>query len=195
MWAVQIAEVVRADLGGGRAAFASSGGGIRIDMGFFKKAAIATAMATAVVAMVGQGGALAATGDVAGFVGTGTITPGLPTTGCAVQSDITFTGTGAVLGVDGNVAPANVNFNGNSGSTCETLNSGQGSGTLTGTISSDANGVSYQRNGSIVIVSADAAGVTVNGHAGRQPVVAVCIFVPTSVNPVQSYALICASVL
>jgi len=158
-------------------------------MGFFKKAAIATAMATAVVAMVGQGGALAAAGDVVAVAGTGTITPGLPTTGCAVQTDITFTGTGAVVGTDGNAIPATINFDGNSGSTCETLNSGQGGGTITGTL---AGAVTYQRTGAVVEVFGN---VSVLGSPNRTPLVAACVFVPINSNPVTAYVLICASVL
>jgi len=158
-------------------------------MGFIKKAAVATAMATAVMAMVGQGGALAAVGDVVAVAGTGTISPGLPTSGCAVQTNITFNGTGAVVGTDGVAVPATINFNGNSGSTCESLNSGQGSGTIGGTLTGN---VSYQRTGAIVQVFGS---VSVLGSPGRTPLVAVCVFAATTVNPVTAYALICASVL
>jgi hypothetical protein len=158
-------------------------------MGFFKKAAVATAMATAVVSLVGQNGAFADTvSDAVVAVGTGTITPGLPTSGCAVQTDITFTGNGAVVGDDGVTAPASVTFDGNSGSTCESLNSGQGSGTLGGTFSAN---VTYQRTGPIVQVFG-------SGNIGgkpHSPIAAVCIFIPTSVNPVTSYALACAAAL
>jgi hypothetical protein len=158
-------------------------------MGFFKKAAVATAMATAVVAMVGQGGAFADTvSDAVVAVGTGTITPGLPTTGCAVQTAIDFNGTGAVVGDDGVTAPATVTFAGNSGSTCESLNSGQGSGTLGGTFTA---AVSYQRTGPIVQVF----GTGNIGGKPHTPIAAVCIFVPTSVNPVTTYALVCAAAL
>jgi hypothetical protein len=159
-------------------------------MGFFKKAAVATAMATAVVCMVGQGGAFAApVGDYVGVAGTGTISPGLPTTGCAVQTGITFSGTGAVVGTDGVAAPATINFDGNSGSTCETLNSGQGSGTLSGSLTGT---VSYQRTGAIVQVFGN---VSVLGSPSRSPLVAVCVFAATTVNPVTTYVLVCASVL
>jgi hypothetical protein len=158
-------------------------------MGFFKKAAVATAMATAVVAMVGQGGAFAAAGDVVAVAGQGTISPGLPTTGCAVQTDITFSGTGAVVGTDGNAIPATVNFDGNSGSTCETLNAGQGSGTLSGTLTGN---VTYQRTGAIVQVDGQ---VSVLGSPQRKPLVAICVFVAVNVNPVTAYVLVCASVL
>jgi hypothetical protein len=145
-------------------------------------------MATAVVAMVGQGGAYAITvSDTAAAVGTGTISPGLPTTGCAVQTDITFRGTGVVVGDDGVTAPATFNFDRNSGSTCESFNSGQGSGTLGGTFSSAPGGVSYVRTGGIVQVFGS---VTIFGNT--HTINAVCIFGATAINPVTSFGLGCA---
>jgi len=157
-------------------------------MGFFKKAAVATAMATAVVSMVGQSGAFAdVVSDYLYVAGTGTITPGLPTTGCAVQTDITFSGTGVLIGDEGVTAPASIRFDGNSGSFCESLNSGQGSGTVSGTISGN---VTYQRTGSNVQVFGS---VTIGGRQ-HQVISADCHFDPTSVNPVTSYALNCVVV-
>jgi hypothetical protein len=158
-------------------------------MGNVKKAAVATAMASAVVAMVGQSGAFAdVVSDAAAVIGTGTITPGLPTTGCAVQTDITFNGSGAAVGDDGVVVPASVYFNGNSGANCETPLSGQGSGTITGTFSGL---VSYQRTWSIVEVFGSVAAINGTTHA----LSAVCIFSPTSLHPATSYALVCAAAL
>jgi len=162
-------------------------------MGFFKKAAVATAMATAVVAMVGQGGAFGDTlpvSDVTAVVGTGTISPGLPTSGCAVQTDITFNGTGVLAG-DELAVPGTVTFDGNSGSFCETLNAGQGTGTIGGTFSSAPGGVSYVRTGPIVQVT----GSGTVGTETHTAIAAVCIFVPTNDNPVTAYALVCAAAL
>jgi len=157
-------------------------------MGLFKKALVGAAMATAVASMVGQGGAFAdVVSDYLYVAGTGTITPGLPTTGCAVQTDITFNGTGLLVGDDGVTFPATINFDGNSGSTCETLTSGQGSGTVSGTITGN---VTYQRTGSNVQVFGS---VTINGRP-HQPISADCHFDPTSANPVTSYALNCVIV-
>lgn len=161
-------------------------------MGFFKKAVVATAMASAVVAMVGQGGAFADTppSDVAAVTGSGTITPGLPTTGCAVQTDITFNGTVAVVGTDGSTIPGTVNFDGNSGSTCETLNAGQGSGTLGGTFTSAPGGISYSRTGVVVQVFGS---VTYNSRT--HTITVVCIFSATTTNPTTSFALACAATI
>jgi len=147
-------------------------------MGFIKKAAVASAMATAVVAMVGQGGAFGAAAG--GAVGLGTISPGLPTSGCANQS-VTFDSAVLVYAdTTPAVVTANTHFSGNS-SICETLNAGQGSGTLSGGLSGT---VDYSRTGNVVTI-----GGTINGHAGA----GACLFVPTSVNPVQSYALVCVA--
>lgn len=162
-----------------------------MNTGWFKKAAVATAMATALVAVVGQGGAFAdVVSDAIAVAGTGTITPGLPTTGCAVQTAVTFNGIGYVAGDEG-VRPAVVNFDGDSGAFCETLNAGQGSGTLTGTFASAARGVGYVRTGPIVQVF----GSVTYGVLTHVVLGAVCIFVPASVNPVQTYVLVCGVAL
>ena len=160
-------------------------------MGLFKKAVVAAAMATAVASMVGQGGAFAASPrDAASAAGTGTISPGLPTTGCAVQTDITFNGTGVVEGLDGQNSAATFNFDGNSGSVCETLGSGQGSGTLGGTLTSAPGGISYTRTGSTVQVSG-----TVVFNGATLSATAVCQFAPTDNNPVTTYRLTCHATL
>jgi hypothetical protein len=168
----------------------------------FKQTAVVTAFATFLGGPVLQSRALAEGPDVLSDVvtaaGTGTITPGLPTTGCAVQTDITFTGTGVAVGDDGITAPARVDFDGDGG--CETLGSGQGSGTLSGTFGGSIN---YQRSESIVQLSGnvnanggtDSVGMTVRILGTTAWLQAICIFVPTSVNPVISYALVCAVAL
>jgi len=148
-------------------------------MGFFKKAAVATAMATAVVTMVGQGGAFGASAAAGGAVGTGTIAPGLPTTGCANQTSVTFDSFVLVYtDTAPTVSTANTHFAGASNG-CETLNAGQGSGTLSGGLSG---WVDYVRIKNVVAISG-----TINGTAAA----GACLFVPTSVNPVTSYALAC----
>ncbi len=166
-----------------------------MNTGWFKKAAVATAMATALVAVVGQGGAFAdVVSDAGVLTGSGTITPGLPTTGCAVQTDIDFNGTGALVGDDTTI-PATVNFDGNSGSLCETAELGQGSGTLGGTFASAPGAITYQRIGPIVELFGN---VVINGrvHTGLLlGLDAACIFVPTSTNPATTYSLVCAVAL
>lgn len=162
-------------------------------MGFFRKAITATAMATALVALVGQGGAVADVGslsDVTAVVGTGTIFPGLPTTGCAVQNDITFNGTGLLVG-DELAVPGTVTFDGNSGGFCESVEAGAGSGTIGGTFASAPNGIRYGRIGPIV----ELLGSGTVGTETHEVLGAVCIFVPTSFNPVTSYLLTCAAAL
>jgi hypothetical protein len=76
------------------------------------------------------------------------------------------------------VVTANTHFSGNS-SICETLNAGQGSGTLSGGLSGTIN---YSRTGNVVTL-----GGTINGHAG----VGVCVWVWLSVNPVTAWAWVC----
>ena len=152
-------------------------------MGFIKKAAVASAMATAVVAMVGQGGAFAA--SAGGAVGVGTITPGLQTDGsCVNQTSVTFNS--AVLVYASTNGPtvsatSNTSFAGASDG-CETLNKGQGHGNLSGGL---AGTVSYNRNANLV---------TLTGTINSENVLAgACIFLPTAVNPVTAYALVCVA--
>lgn len=151
-------------------------------MGFFKKAAVATAMATAVVGTLGQGGAFGVAAGAA--VGTGTIAPGLTTT-CTVQTSVTFDS--AVLVYVSTTGPtvsatASTHFAGSSGINCETVASGKGSGTLSGGL---AGSVTYDRTGNVVTL-----GGTINGGG---VIAGVCIFVPTTVNPTTSYGLVCAA--
>lgn len=148
-------------------------------MGFIKKAAVATAMATAVVAMVGQGGAFGAAAGAA--VGTGTIAPGLTTTPTP-QTSVTFGGSVVYASTNGSTAVlAPVSFNGASVGN-ETVQQGQGGGNLSGAL---AGPVTYARTGNLVTLNG-----TINGGA---ILAGACIFVPTSVNPTVSYALLCAA--
>ena len=124
--------------------------------------------------------------DVAVVVGTGSITPGLPTTGCADQA-IGFGGTAVNAAIDGHTGLYTVSFAGNS-TICETLNAGQGSGTLSGDVSGN---VDYTRTGPIVTITGQGA---VNGD-DHVIVIGLCLFIPTSFNPVASYALACAVIL
>jgi hypothetical protein len=163
-------------------------------MHFVKRTSVLVAtVLVALAGLLGQTGAVASVSTVGDFVttvGTGTTTPGLPTTGCAVQTSITDTMTGALVGEDGVVVPATLAFFGNSGSTCETLNSGQGSGTVAGTFSSAPNGVTYQRTGAFEQFSGS---VTVNGSS-RTYLVYVCIVVWTSLNPANTNGKYCVGI-
>lgn len=124
--------------------------------------------------------------DVATVVGTGTIKPGLPTEGCDEQTEITFTGTAVNAGDHAGVY--SIRFDGNSGTNCETLQNGAGTGVLSGGVSGT---VAYTRVGSVVTLTGTGA---VNG-AGHHITTAHCVFVPTSANPVTSYALSCVVTL
>ena len=152
-------------------------------MGFIKKAAVATALATAVVAMVGQGGAFALGG--ASAVGMGTIAPGL-TTSCPPWSQTSVTFDSFVL-VYADAARLSVNAGGSthfSGASvgCETVQKGQGAGTVSGGL---AGTITYQRTASLVTL-----GGTINGGA---ILAGACIFVPTSWNPTTTFALACVA--
>ena len=154
-------------------------------MNFPRRGSIAVVALAALIGLLGQGGAFAAAGESA--VGFGNITPGLPTTGCAFQT-VTFDS--SVL-VYASTAPPGafvtvllspqVHFAGAS-TGCETLNAGQGNGTLSGGLTGTVN---YVRDGNLVTLSG-----TINGG---NVLAGVCLFVPTTVNPVTMYALTCVA--
>jgi hypothetical protein len=130
--------------------------------------------------------------DVVAFVGTGTTAPGIPLQGCAVQTSHTFTALVTVqAGDDGVGASGSLSFSGDSDGYCETLNSGQGSGTLSGSVSGT---VSYSRTGNVVTVSG--TGLAVSGSTERHDItLAVCVKIPVVSNPIQSYGLVCVAIL
>ena len=122
--------------------------------------------------------------NVATVVGTGTISPGLPQSGCAFQT-VSFSGTAVAVGT--NAGPYNVTFNGNS-DICETLGTGHGSGTLSGGVTGS---VTYSRTETVVTLS----GSVSLGGATENIVAGCCTFAPTSAPPITSYALNCKLVL
>jgi hypothetical protein len=130
----------------------------------------------------------AAVSDVASVSGSGMISPGLPTTGCAVQTSVTFSGTATVQGDE--AGTYSVTFTGGSGTTCETLSSGAGTGTLSGGVSGN---VSYSRNGNIVTLTGNS--IQVGSSPAHTITAGVCQFVPTNANPVTKYNLTCQVVL
>lgn len=123
-----------------------------------------------------------ATPNVAVVVGTGTISPGLPTTGCEDQDDVIFDGTAVAVGTHAGVY--SIHFDGAS-SICESLLTGAGSGVLTGQITGN---VTYSRTGPVVTLSGSGQ---LNGGPAHSILAGVCEFVPTSINPVISYVLSC----
>jgi len=122
--------------------------------------------------------------NYATVAGTGGISPGLPQSGCAFQS-VSFSGTAVAVGT--NAGTYSITFNGNS-DICEDLNTGHGSGTLSGGVTGS---VTYSRTGSAVTLSGSVTlgGTTENIQAGG------CAFAPTSAPPITSYALNCNLVL
>ena len=122
--------------------------------------------------------------NVAVVVGTGTIFPGLPTTGCGGNPNqtVSFDGTAVAVGTHAGVYA--VHFEGTS-SGCESLGAGAGSGNLSGQITG---AVTYSRTGPIVTLSGSGQ---LNGGPTHAIIAGVCEFIPTSVNPVTTYALAC----
>ena len=120
--------------------------------------------------------------NVVTMVGTGTYSPGLPTTGCAFQS-VSFDGTAAFAGTHAGVYA--LHFDGSS-STCESLTTGSGSGTLSGQVTGN---LTYSRTGTVVTLSGS---FRVNGGPEHAIAAVVCVPVPTSVNPQVTYMWVCA---
>ena len=73
----------------------------------FIRLAVATLALAAPMALSGSASASPPDGDlvsdIAAVIGTGTITPGLPTTGCVYGPTITFSGTAVVAGDEADV--------------------------------------------------------------------------------------------
>jgi hypothetical protein len=145
----------------------------------FSRKLIAIA-AVGAASLIGVGPALAESpSDAAVVVGTGTITPGLPLTGCTSGQSVSFDGTAAAAGDE--TGTYSVSFRGSS-DTCESLQSGHGSGTLSGGLSGN---VTYNRTGNVVTLTGS---VTVGGEVHVLGPNAF-VFVPTSASPTASYAL------
>lgn len=148
-------------------------------MGFIKRTAVATAMATAVVGMMGQGAAFGA--GYAHFIGTLTVAPGWTTT-CTVQASLTFDS--AVVEYVSTSPPtvsatSSTHFVGSSNG-CETVASGRGSGNFWGVL---AGPVTYDRTGNVMTL-----GGTINGGA---ILAGVCILGPTDTNPTTTAGVEC----
>ena len=107
--------------------------------------------------------------------GSGTVTPGIHTTGCSLNSytfDATIAaGPGAVIGAG--------HFDGSS-TLCESLGAGLGSGTFSG--ATTCRSVTYTRLYFEMRFSGTSCALT-------------CLLVPTSWNPVTTYQIACATAL
>jgi hypothetical protein len=125
--------------------------------------------------------------DVANVVGTGSVLPGVPTTGCVNGAAVAFDGTGVIVGNGGlNPGPYTVSFRGNS-TMCETILAGQGTGTLSGGVSGTVN---YTRTVGLLTLNGT---VTVDGQT--RSLSANCHVAVTSANPFTTFAMDCAVTL
>jgi len=119
------------------------------------------------------------------MIGTGTVVPGLPTSGCAAQ-ETTFSGTVVEAG-DETQIPATLAMDGTS-TGCGTLESDSGTGSMSGAVGGT---VSYTRDAEAVMtITGD---VTVGGET--HGLLATCQWIPTSINPIVSYAVTCQALL
>lgn len=116
--------------------------------------------------------------DVAVVAGLGTITPGLPCTGCTI--DFNFNAVDA--GTLGTGLYTGCNFNGTSGA--ETELGGAGAGTLSGC--GISGNVTYSRTAVVVTV---AGTVTLNSNSAAIGANAL-IFIPTSALPTTSFIVV-----
>lgn len=149
-----------------------------------RKTFIAGAILSALTLLSGNANAV----NEGTVVGTGTISPGLPASGCAFQT-VSFSGTAIVASDDPDTAGVyNLAFNGTS-NICETATSGQGTGTLSGGITGS---VSYSRTASVVTVNGT---VQIGGGPPGNIFTAQCKFAPTGTPPHTSYALVCKVII
>jgi hypothetical protein len=170
-----------------------------------------TLSAIAIMSLIGgQLPAHAAGGGAAVVVGSGTISPGLTT----VPTPQTFTFSTANLagapsvaaGVSTNggafAGTVNCSFTGNStlaGGETSAVGEGTGSGGCSSAagVAGTSGSISctiilYVRIGAFVDVVLSCT-ITINGNPANHAIeVAICVFIPTSVNPTTSYQLVCA---
>jgi hypothetical protein len=122
--------------------------------------------------------------------GTGSISPGVPVTGCVNGASISFSGQGYLANSDGLPAgPYDVAFTGNS-NTCESVATGSGIGQLSGDV---AGTVTYTRATGAITLSGS---VTIGGVT--KSLIAVCAVVLDPVVPpfpVTDYTLACSVTL
>lgn len=122
--------------------------------------------------------------DVAVAVGTGSITPGVPLTGCVDNASFSISGTAANLGTTYGPGPYTFVADGDS-DTCESITTGHGSATLSGDVSGT---LAYSRTVGVITLSGNAS---VQGGPSR-PISITCEVAVTSANPVITFAVVCA---
>lgn len=133
----------------------------------------------------GTAGAHPSADDHATLVGTGTTTPGLPTSGCAFQQTV-IDATLVVVG--DHTGTYNVRFVAES-LICESLLAGEGEGTFSGDASGEG---SYSRTGGTAMVR---GWIVLNGQRHHIVEATACQIVATSYNPVTSFLIVCPSVV
>lgn len=138
--------------------------------------------AAALTAPLMTGSAHAATVGVA--VGTGTISPSVPTTGCVNNATFELTGTAAALGTDYGPGPYDFTVSGVSG-TCASILTDTGAATMSGDVTGT---LTYSRTLGAMNLTGN---LSVEG-APAKPATIVCEVVPTSANPVATFGVVCA---
>ena len=128
----------------------------------------------------------AAAADVGVVVGTGTVTPGVPATGCVSGTAVAFSGDAVTLGTGLPPGPYHVVFTGNS-IACASVLSDAGAGNLSGDV---AGPVTYTRTLGVITLTGS---VTVASQ--QRTITAVCEVEPLNAAPISSYALECVVTL
>lgn len=130
--------------------------------------------------------ATAASADALTFVATGNYLPGIPASGCAPQNVGFFT----TAAVDQGTHGGTYSFGFAGGTACSSLTTEAGVGNLGGGITGV---VQYARSGPVVTFSGRVAFGT--GDPDTAFLLGECVWAPTSVSPVNGYAMACEWVL
>lgn len=137
--------------------------------------------AAALAAPLMTGSAQAANVGVA--VGTGTISPGVPTTGCVNNASFQLSGTAAALGTEFGPGPYEFTVDGVSG-TCASVATDTGAATMSGDVTGT---LTYSRTLGAMNLTGN---LSVQGAPARPATVTCEVFV-TSANPVSTFGVVC----
>ena len=139
------------------------------------------AVALATPAMTGS----AQAANVAVAVGTGTITPGVPTTGCTASADFEINGSAVNLGTDFGPGPYAFRVVGSSSAACPSFTADSGTATMSGDVTGSLN---YSRTVGLITLNGSAS---VQGSSPR-PISITCQVAVLSAPPVTDFAVVCA---
>jgi hypothetical protein len=142
--------------------------------------------AVALAAPLATGTAHAA--NVAVAVGTGTIDPGVPTTGCATGGHFEISGSAANLGTDFPVGPYEFTVVGDSTSSCPSLTADSGAAQMSGDVTGT---LEYTRNVGLITLS----GLARVSNSAPRPIAVTCEVAILDAHPVTSFAVVCAITL